>query len=231
MRRRNSLSQKSQSSIIDSQGPLSEPRGAVRPWRQQPPNLPHTCRSQYPPGSAQLGGFRTFARSRDERLDRADSGGGRVEKGRSPVPRSEEKRFPKCELPHTSRPIPERCCLRVGRSGRSSGECRLRVRTFTSLHRAFSPWRPACWRSRTPRRRCSGVYPTERIVYKKLVIDAVPAHADGAHPLEEAQPIDLATALSAPEEFGCLEERQAGALSGLTILIEGVPSWRGLNAW
>jgi hypothetical protein len=53
-----------------------------------------------------------------------------------------------------------------------------------SLHRAFSPWRPGCWRS----------------------IDAVPAHADGAHPLEEAQPIDLATALSAPEEFGCLEE-------------------------
>jgi bifunctional non-homologous end joining protein LigD len=31
---------------------------------------------------------------------------------REPVPQSEEKLFPKCELPHTSRPIPERCCLR-----------------------------------------------------------------------------------------------------------------------
>ena len=38
------------------------------------------------------------------------------------------KLFPKCELPHTSQPIPEGCCLRVGGSGRSSGECR-----FTQL--------------------------------------------------------------------------------------------------
>jgi hypothetical protein len=30
---------------------------------------------------------------------------------------SEEKFVPKCELPHTSRPIPERCCLRVGDRG------------------------------------------------------------------------------------------------------------------
>jgi hypothetical protein len=31
--------------------------------------------------------------------------------------RNPRKTFPKCDLPHTSRPIPERCCLRVGRSG------------------------------------------------------------------------------------------------------------------
>jgi hypothetical protein len=35
---------------------------------------------------------------------------------RSRVPQSEQK-FPKCELPHTSRPISERCCLRMGGSG------------------------------------------------------------------------------------------------------------------
>src|SRR5262249_7557207 len=50
----------------------------------------------------------------------------------------------------------------------------------------------------------TGAYPTERIFYKKLVIDAVPAPADEAQPLEQAQPIDLATALSAPEGFGRL---------------------------
>jgi hypothetical protein len=38
---------------------------------------------------------------------------------------SEKNLFPGCELVHTSRPIPEQCCLRVGGSGRSSGECRL----------------------------------------------------------------------------------------------------------
>ena len=38
------------------------------------------------------------------------------------------KLFTKCELPHTVQPIPERYCLRVGGSGRSSGECRLRRR-------------------------------------------------------------------------------------------------------
>jgi Transposase DDE domain group 1 len=36
---------------------------------------------------------------------------------RSPVPQSEGKLIPRCELPHTSRPIPERCPLRVGGSG------------------------------------------------------------------------------------------------------------------
>ena len=36
-----------------------------------------------------------------------------------------EKTFPKCELPHTSRSIPQRCWLRADGSGRSSGEWRL----------------------------------------------------------------------------------------------------------
>jgi hypothetical protein len=36
-----------------------------------------------------------------------------------------EKLFLKCELPHTSQPIPERCCLRMSGSGRSSGKCRM----------------------------------------------------------------------------------------------------------
>jgi hypothetical protein len=42
-----------------------------------------------------------------------------------PVPHSEEKLFPKCDLPHTSQPIPEPSSLRVGGSGRSSGECQI----------------------------------------------------------------------------------------------------------
>jgi hypothetical protein len=53
------------------------------------------------------------------------NGGPKTRQWSSLVPQSEEKLFPKCELPHTSRPIPERCCLRVSRSGHSSGECRL----------------------------------------------------------------------------------------------------------
>ena len=48
---------------------------------------------------------------------------GRERRGAA-VPRSEEKLFRKCEPPHTSQPIPERCCIRVFRSGRSSGEYR-----------------------------------------------------------------------------------------------------------
>jgi hypothetical protein len=36
------------------------------------------------------------------------------------------KIFSECELPHTSRPIPDRCRLTVGGSRRSSGECRIR---------------------------------------------------------------------------------------------------------
>jgi hypothetical protein len=38
---------------------------------------------------------------------------GPFQQRRSPVPQSGEKSFPKCELPHTSRPIPERSYLRV----------------------------------------------------------------------------------------------------------------------
>lgn len=50
----------------------------------------------------------------------------------------------------------------------------------------------------------SGVYPTERIFFRKLVIDVVPEASDGAQPLETAPPIDLATALAAPVGFGRL---------------------------
>ena len=42
---------------------LAERTPAVRPWWRELYKLPHTCRSRYPPGSAQLGGgFPTFAR-------------------------------------------------------------------------------------------------------------------------------------------------------------------------
>ena len=47
----------------------------------------------------------------------------RARQWRSPVPQSERKLFPKCELPHTSQRVPEGSCLRMG--GYSSGECRL----------------------------------------------------------------------------------------------------------
>src|SRR5262245_2595901 len=50
----------------------------------------------------------------------------------------------------------------------------------------------------------SGDYPTERIFFRKLVIDAVPEVADGAQPIERAPPIDLAAALAAPAGFGRL---------------------------
>jgi hypothetical protein len=50
----------------------------------------------------------------------------------------------------------------------------------------------------------SGVYPTERIFFKKLVIDAVPEPAEGTEPIEKAPPIDLASALAAPAGFGRL---------------------------
>ena len=48
----------------------------------------------------------------------------------------------------------------------------------------------------------SGVYPTERVFFGKLVIDTVTAPGDGAQPLEQAQPIDLVTALGTPAGFG-----------------------------
>jgi hypothetical protein len=50
----------------------------------------------------------------------------------------------------------------------------------------------------------SGVYPTERIFFRKLVIDAVPEQGQNAQPIEQAGPIDLATALAAPAGFGRL---------------------------
>jgi hypothetical protein len=46
-------------------------------------------------------------------------GGPKTRQWRSPVPQIRGETFPKCELPHTSRPIPERCCLRMGGLGRS----------------------------------------------------------------------------------------------------------------
>lgn len=48
----------------------------------------------------------------------------------------------------------------------------------------------------------SGVYPTERVFFGKLVIDTVSAPGDGAQPLEQAQPIDLVSALGIPAGFG-----------------------------
>ena len=50
----------------------------------------------------------------------------------------------------------------------------------------------------------SGVYPTERIFFRKLVIDAVPEPGEGAEALEQAGPIDLAAALAAPAGFSRL---------------------------
>jgi hypothetical protein len=38
------------------EGPLTEPTPAVRPRPGERLFMPHTCRSRYPPGSAQLGG-------------------------------------------------------------------------------------------------------------------------------------------------------------------------------
>jgi hypothetical protein len=43
------------------EGLLTEPTAAAQPRRQEPLFMPHTCRSRYPPGSAQLGGKATFA--------------------------------------------------------------------------------------------------------------------------------------------------------------------------
>jgi len=54
------LSQKSRSSITQSQGPLSEPRRAVQPYRQQPLNLPLLRHSTPRRRTARLGGERKF---------------------------------------------------------------------------------------------------------------------------------------------------------------------------
>lgn len=74
------------------------------------------------------------------------------------------------------------------------------------LGAAFFPEQPQCFDSEAPSDLLpkSGAYPTERIFFKKLVIDAVPEPSEGAHPIEQAPPIDLATALAAPVGFGRL---------------------------
>jgi len=48
---------------------LSEPTAVAHPCLREPLFMPHTCRSRYPPGSAQLGGEQTFGPStaRDRR--------------------------------------------------------------------------------------------------------------------------------------------------------------------
>src|SRR5499433_1558269 len=50
----------------------------------------------------------------------------------------------------------------------------------------------------------SGVYPTERVFFKKLLIDAMPTPGPGAQPIEQAGPINLAGAFAAPAGFGGL---------------------------
>src|SRR6476661_5310799 len=61
---------------------------------------------------------------------------------------------------------------------------------------AFDPQAPA---DLLPK---SGVYPTERVFFRKLVIDVVPEPGPGAQPVEQAEPIDLANALAAPPASG-----------------------------
>jgi len=67
------------------------------------------------------------------------------------------KTFSRCELPHTSRPIPERCCLRVGGSGRSSGECRLRAfpEEHSSLAQCAAVGGGGSWGEGRVRSKCS----------------------------------------------------------------------------
>ncbi|MEW6518368.1 MAG: hypothetical protein AB1461_03040 [Thermodesulfobacteriota bacterium] len=50
----------------------------------------------------------------------------------------------------------------------------------------------------------AGVYPTERVFFKKLVIDAVPEPVTGALPIKQAEPLDLAAAQAAPAGFSRL---------------------------
>ena len=44
-----------------SEGPLTKPTPAAQPSPRERVFVPHTCRSQYPSGSAQLGGKQPFA--------------------------------------------------------------------------------------------------------------------------------------------------------------------------
>jgi len=46
------------------EGRLTEPTPAARSWPRKRVFMPHTCRLRYPPGSAQLGGNRSFADTR-----------------------------------------------------------------------------------------------------------------------------------------------------------------------
>lgn len=45
----------------------------------------------------------------------------------------------------------------------------------------------------------TGNYPTERVFFRKLVIDSVPNPGDGVQPIEEADALDLATAMAASD--------------------------------
>jgi hypothetical protein len=47
----------------------------------------------------------------------------------------------------------------------------------------------------------SGVYPTERVFFRKLVLDAVAEQDQTVQPIETADPIDLSVALAAPSGF------------------------------
>jgi hypothetical protein len=49
---------------LAAERPLSKPITAARFWRRERVFMPQTCRSQYPSGPAQLGGFRSFADTR-----------------------------------------------------------------------------------------------------------------------------------------------------------------------
>jgi hypothetical protein len=47
----------------------------------------------------------------------------------------------------------------------------------------------------------SGVYPTERVFYRKLLIDLAPQPQQGVAPIEDAKPIDINAAIAAPNGF------------------------------
>src|SRR5262249_2848561 len=49
------------------EGPVTQPTAGGQPWRRERVLMPRTCRSRYPPGSALLGGERSFAATPWER--------------------------------------------------------------------------------------------------------------------------------------------------------------------
>jgi hypothetical protein len=73
------------------------------------------------------------------------------------------------------------------------------------LAAAFFPERSAAFDPEAPPDLLpkSGVYPTERVFFRRLVMDAVPEQGQG-RAIELAEPIDLAAALGAPAGFGRL---------------------------